>query len=91
MKEYLPVGSVVRLKGASKRLVIAGIIQMEENKQETLHDYMGVPYPEGFVGPGYNFLFNHEDIDDVVFTGYTDEEREYFFQILRAAEASNDV
>lgn len=81
MKDLLPVGSVVLLKDATKKLMIIGIMQVkpEENK---VYDYLGVPYPEGYVGSDNNFLFNHTDINDVIFTGYTNPERDIFLKAL---------
>ncbi|OUN99638.1 hypothetical protein B5F98_00200 [Pseudoflavonifractor sp. An44] len=81
MKDLLPVGSVVLLKDATKKLMIIGIMQVkpEENK---VYDYLGVPYPEGYVGSDNNFLFNHTNINDVIFTGYTNPERDIFLKAL---------
>lgn len=87
---YLPVGSVVKLNGIEKRFVIAGVLQMEEDGDGTMHDYLGHPYPEGYLGPGLNFLFDEADIEDIVFRGYEDEEREGFLQfvdLMLAAQA----
>ena len=46
-----------------------------------VYDYIGVPYPEGYIRADSAFLFNHEDIKDIVF-GFEDEEREGFLEIL---------
>ena len=81
MEDLLPVGSVVLLKEATKKLMIIGILQVKPS-EEKLYDYLGVPYPEGFVGADNNFLFNHSDINDVIFTGYTNPEREIFIKAL---------
>jgi len=84
-KSMLPLGSIVLLKGAQKKLMIYGRkqIQMESN---TLYDYLGVVYPEGYIDPNYTFLFNHEDIDTIEFTGYSNDEEKKFQKLL--AEAS---
>lgn len=80
MKELLPAGSVVLLKNATKKLMIIGILQV---KAETkLYDYLAVPYPEGYLGDGKNFLFNHEDIQEVIFRGYSEQERDAFMQLM---------
>lgn len=79
--EMLPIGSVVRLKEGAKRLMVCGVKQtdMDDDKE---YDYIGVMYPEGYIGAEYQFLFNHEDIDEVYFKGYNDEEREEFIEKL---------
>lgn len=81
MKNLLPVGSVVLLKDATKKLMIMGVLQVNP-KENRMYDYIGVPYPEGFVGSDNNFLFNHDDINDIIFTGYTNPERDSFIQAM---------
>lgn len=81
MKKLLPIGSVVLLRGASKKLAIIGILQVN-SEQKKIYDYLAVPYPEGFVGAENNFLFNHEDINDIIFTGYDNPEREGFMKFM---------
>jgi hypothetical protein len=39
-------------------------------------------YPEGYVGAEHTFLFNHEDIDQVVFEGFIDDEHREFRERL---------
>jgi len=81
VKDLLPIGSVVLLKNAEKRLMIFGIRQTEgESGRE--YDYIGVLYPEGNMGEKVRFLFDHDDIAEVVFVGYDDEERTGFLSRL---------
>ncbi len=79
--QLLPIGSVVLLNGGEKRLMIIGLKQtkLEENKE---YDYMAIFYPEGFIGDTYHYLFDHEDIREVIFRGFEDEERTAFLQKL---------
>lgn len=81
MKDLLPIGSIVLLKDASKKLMIIGIMQVNQ-KENKIYDYLGVPYPEGYIGSEHNFLFNHSDINDVIFTGYMNPEREIFMKAM---------
>lgn len=81
-KDFLPVGSVVLLKHTSKKLMICGILQYREDSADTLYDYIGVLYPEGFMGDTGNILFNHDDIADVIFNGYDNPERQEFLAAL---------
>ena len=80
-KELLPIGSVVILHDATKRLMIYGVGQTNLTDGET-YDYIGVMYPEGYVGEESRFLFNHSDIDRIIFRGLNDEERESFIEYL---------
>jgi hypothetical protein len=86
--QLLPIGSVVLLKGGEKRLMIYGVGQtrVEDN---TDYDYIGVFYPEGNMGEGSQFLFNHVDIEQVFFKGYEDQERTEFISRLQAYADAN--
>ncbi len=81
IKELLPIGSVVLLKEGKKRLMIFGIKQSDQDTG-TEYDYIGVLYPEGNIGETGQFLFNHEDINEVFYKGYEDEERVEFIEAL---------
>ena len=81
IKDLLPVGSVVKLRGEEKRVLIFGILQKPVNSDQT-YDYVGVPYPEGYLGDEYQYVFNNSDIAEVVFTGFESEERDYFLNML---------
>lgn len=81
-KELLPIGSVVLLNNGQKRLMIYGVGQTDETNHVD-YDYIGVMYPEGNMGEGSQFLFNHKDIAEVYFRGYSDEERDRFLVALQ--------
>ena len=81
MINLLPIGSVVLLKDATKKLMIIGIMKVKESENKT-YDYLAVPYPEGYLGQDTNFLFDHEDINDIIFLGYTNPERESFIKAM---------
>lgn len=81
IQELLPIGSVVLLKEGEKRLMIYGVKQRDQETQ-TEYDYIGVVYPEGNMGQGTQFLFDHEQIEEIYFKGFEDEEREGFIQRL---------
>jgi len=49
-------------------------------------DYVGVVYPTG-LNPEDALFFNHSDIDEVVFTGYADEEEERYIKIYEKWQA----
>lgn len=85
INNLLPIGSVVLLKDGEKRLMICGILQNDEGNTNKTYDYMGVLYPEGHIGEGYQYLFNHEDVVQVFFRGYDDEERAQFIEKLAVA------
>lgn len=82
IKDLLPVGSIVLLKDGEKKLMINGIMQNDAGDTGKNYDYLGVLYPEGHIGEGFQYLFNHEDIDEIIFRGFEDTERVEFLEKL---------
>lgn len=81
LEKLLPIGSVVRLQGGTKRVMIIGIRQTSPEDQKT-YDYLAVLYPEGNMGTEYQMLFDHEAVEEICFRGYEDEERDRFIKRL---------
>lgn len=82
-KELLPLGSIVYLQEGTQKLMIIGrgvIFDDEETGEKAFADYMGVLYPMGFQTESTLF-FQHENIDKVVFVGYSDEEEGRFLEV----------
>lgn len=65
---FLPIGSIVLLKGASRFAMIIGYLVKDINNNEK--DYMGVPYPEGIVSEDSVVTFNNSDIEKVQYEGF---------------------
>lgn len=78
----LPIGSVVLLKNGQRYLTIIGTFQFNL-KTGKMYDYIGVVYPEGYLGGNSCFLFNTDDIENVIFRGFEDERRNNYIEILR--------
>lgn len=85
IRDLLPIGSVVRLKEAEKPLMIFGIKQMNADNPEKEYDYIGVLYPEGNVGADFQYLFNQDDIEEILFRGYDSEELVAFLDAVAKA------
>ncbi len=82
IKDLLPIGSIVLLRDGEKRLMISGIMQSDASGDGQEYDYLGVLYPEGHIGEQFQYLFNHEDIQEIFFRGFEDEERRDFLEKL---------
>ncbi|KEO84593.1 DUF4176 domain-containing protein [Tumebacillus flagellatus] len=80
--DYLPLGTLVRLHRGTKRLMIYGRCLNKEETGEQF-DYVGVPYPEGFINPEKTFVFNHSAIEEIVHLGFTDEEEVIAQELLQ--------
>ena len=66
--------------------MIYGIMQSDGEgglfKKPKEFDYVSVPYPQGNLRAGMTFLFNHEDIKEIIFRGYESKERNKFLDEL---------
>ncbi|GLG91566.1 DUF4176 domain-containing protein [Sellimonas catena] len=82
IRDLLPIGSIVLLKDGEKKLMIIGIMQNDAGNTSKTYDYLGVLYPEGHIGEGFQYLFNHEDINEIFFRGFEDNERTEFLSRL---------
>ncbi len=60
--------------------MIFGRKQQVETDDVRKFDYIGCPYPEVYINPDFTYLFNHDDIQEVVSVGYTDQEERAFQQ-----------
>lgn len=94
-KKLLPLGSIVLLEEGLQKLVVVGrgaVYEDQETGEDTFADYMGVLYPTG-MNPETTIFFQHDNIDKVVFTGYSDEEEDRFLEIYKVwqLEALKDI
>ena len=87
-KELLPLGSIVYLEEGTQKLVIVGrgaIFEDPETGEQVFADYMGTLYPAG-LQTNSTLFFQHENIDDVVFEGYHDDEEDRFLKVYHEWE-----
>lgn len=84
-KKYLPLGSVVLMKNAKKRVMITGYAVKAPESGDRLWDYIGCLWPEGMITPDKNLLFDHKDIQQIYAIGYSDDEQKRFMSILDKA------
>lgn len=75
-KIFLPIGSIVMLKDASKKMMITGYLASVDG--ETVFDYSGCLFPEGILSSKQMCLFNHDQIGKLYFTGYENDEQKNF-------------
>ncbi len=88
-EKFLPIGSVVLLKGGEKKVMITGYCSVDRDQINKVYDYNGCVYPEGFLKSDQVCLFSHDQIETVYFKGYCDQEGENFRKWLKNFEASS--
>jgi len=81
-KEYLPIGTVVLLKGGTHEVMINGYCAETPAFPDKTFDYRGCPYPEGIPGDSGVALFNNDMIDKVVYEGLKNDESINFLDKL---------
>lgn len=81
--DFLPLGSVVRIKGSSKKLLVIGralAVEADEGVRE-YYDYSLALYPEGLIGDAVIYT-NHDCIEEVLFEGFSDAEDRELTELL---------
>ena len=91
--KFLPIGTVVKLKDEEKELMIVsfnvhttGDVYDKEGKKDgknLMFDYAACGYPEGIIRSDRMMAFNHDQIEKVVFKGYTTEESNKISDLLK--------
>ena len=79
---YLPIGSIVLLRGGAKKLMVVGYFGVNPDGEQV--DYMGVVYPEGYLDYKEIIGFNRVEVQEILFEGYKDIEQNNLFVQLDA-------
>lgn len=90
-EHVLPIGSVVLLKNADKRLMIIGYQRKRTMEDDKIYDYCGCTYPEGFLSAEDTAIFDHEQIERIIAVGLQNEPQIKFAEKLKnVIEARNE-
>jgi len=84
-EKFLPLGSVVLMKSAKKRVMITGYAVSSPESGNKIWDYIGCLWPEGMIASDKNLLFDHKDIEKVFAVGFIDDEQKMFIERLNNA------
>lgn len=80
--DFIPLGSVVFLKGGTQKvMIIARAITAERGGKTFYFDYGGVLYPQGLVGAQMAY-FNNDDIRAIAFIGCNDEDNQVILDAI---------
>ena len=72
--KILPLGSVVLLHNGTKKVMIIGYGMKTPENLNKVYDYCGCVFPEGVLRSDVTCVFNHNQIEEVCFVGYKNEE-----------------
>ena len=73
--KFLPIGTVVLLKGGKKEVMIITYCVFPEGK---LYEYGACTYPEGVIEHDTIIGFNHDQIEKVCHMGYETDDQKGF-------------
>lgn len=93
MDRYLPIGTVCTLNNTNRKYIIIGYFSLEYTSNVKLYDYIGLPYPEGFLMKNKMNSFNHTDITNIEHLGLINEDFQNFNNVLcdSSMEADDDI
>lgn len=92
MKEkFLPIGTVVLLKGGKKKIMITGYLPISKDNQSKVYDYSACLFPEGVLSSDQTAVFNHEQIAKIIQEGYSNEETIQFVNLLKEVESKQKI
>lgn len=83
----LPLGSVVLLNNGTKKVMIIGYYMKTPEKPDKIYDYCGCVFPEGVLRSDVTCVFNHDQIKEVCFIGFKNEESNTFLDKAAAFAA----
>ena len=84
--KYYPIGTVVILKGGNRPIMIYGRQQIQASSN-LIWDYVACLYPEGNLGDDYNIFFQHEEVDRVLYPGFSSKFDDKMQEILNSKTA----
>lgn len=74
IEKFLPVGSVVKIKGSPGKMMITGFLRIKIGMEtKKIYDYSGCFYPIGYTGDKNVFCFNHDDIEEIYHVAPADD------------------
>jgi hypothetical protein len=84
---WLPVGSVVRVRGQDVMILGRNV----EDEASNRYEYAIVPYPEGMTGRNDYYVCSRDDVQEVLHRGYINDMEERLEERLEAGGSALDA
>ncbi len=91
-QRFLPIGSVVMLRGGTKEVMITSYcifptnVQIKDGQavkpERKMYEYGGCIYPEGILDSNVSCAFNHDQIVEVLHVGYQTDKQVQLSDVL---------
>lgn len=88
--KILPLGSVVLLNGGTKKVMVIGYCMKTPEKPNQIYDYCGCVFPEGVLRSDVTCVFNHEQIKEICFSGFQNDESNKFLDRVLTLTTQED-
>ena len=87
IEKYLPIGSIVILKSATRKLMITGYLPVSTKEGKTeVYDYSGCLFPDGILNSDELGLFNHDQIEKILYNGFVNEESNEYLSNIKSIQ-----
>lgn len=78
--KILPLGSVVLLHNGTKKVMVIGYGMKTPENPDKIYDYCGCVFPEGVLRSDITCVFDKEQIQEIYFAGFQNDESNEFLQ-----------
>lgn len=86
----LPLGTICDINNYEKKIMIIGFNVKEEKDSDEVFDYLVCNYPEGLIDSNHFMFCNKEDIKDILYMGYSNEETLEFQSLIQKLNNNNE-
>lgn len=87
MIDYLPIGSIVKLKEGKVELLIIGYCKLIKQDKIKANDYVACIYPAGLIDMKTLIAFKHDQIEEIVHQGIKTDD---YLKIKKALNKENN-
>ena len=92
-EKYLPIGTIVEVKEGTVPLMITGYCMKPQSKvtatngetieESKVFDYSACTFPVGITNTNFNLVFNHENIEKILYMGYESDDYKKYNEIVK--------
>ena len=89
--EWLPLGTIVSVDDSNQKIMIIGRNQRDSNNPDISYEYSAVLYPQGLIDPKENLLLNLNQVKQIYYLGYSDDNNKQFEEFLNEYVKENNI
>ncbi|MDE6469858.1 MAG: DUF4176 domain-containing protein [Eubacterium sp.] len=89
--DWLPLGTVVSVDDSGQKIMIVGRNQRDAYNPNVSYEYSAVFYPQGLMNPEENMLLNLNQVKQIHYLGYSDNQNKQFEEFLNDYVKENNI